>query len=150
MNKEQKEQLKYLIAKVNTAYDKLSFLNNITWKEYREILFKMNRKGEAEHRNWGSSFEQFHQHAATTSICAKMFTVKDIATALLDIEKFSVKSLLHIKYSCIYAQSIAENYKEEILKAWSDENIKFLSKLDYCNFVSPQDMTNEDIEKAVA
>ena len=148
MNKEQKKQLKYLVAKVNTAYDKLSFLNNITWKEYREILFKMNRKGEAEHRNWGSNFEQFHQYAATTSICAKMFTVKDIAVALLDIEKFSVKSLLHIKYSCIYAQSIAENYKEEILKAWSDENIKFLSELDYCNFVSPQDMTNENIEKA--
>ena len=148
MNKQQEQKLKNLVSIVNVSYDQLSFLNNITWKPYREELFKMNRKSESEHRNWGSDFERFHPHALSTSICAKMFTVKDIATGLLDIERFTVKSLLHVKYSCVYAQSIAENYKEEILKVWNDKrDIKFLSELDYCDFVSPQEMKIETIKE---
>lgn len=148
MNKEQKKQLKETNAKIEKAFDKLGFLNNITWTPYLNELFKMNRKAEAEHRNWGFEFEKYHPNASTTSQCARLFCVIDIAKALLNVERFKIKDYLHVKKSCIYAQSLAENYRDEILKAWQDEDLNELSNFDYCFLVSPEDEKHQ--KKAVA
>jgi hypothetical protein len=58
-----------------------------------------------------------------------------IVQSLLNPNKWEVKDLLNIKKSCIYAQSLVNNYKDRILKAWKDEDIKYLSELDYISLV---------------
>ena len=130
MNKEQKE----IVKRINKAFSKLYVLSNITWTPYRDDLFKMNRKDEKQHRV--GDWSEYHKDAASISDCAKMFTVKHIAQNLLTIEKWKIKDLLNIRKSCLYAQSIVENYGDKIRKAWLDEDIKYLNdkiELDRCN-----------------
>ena len=129
MNKEQKK----IVKRINQAYSKLYILSDITWTPYREELFKMNRQDEKRHRF--GDWSEFHKDTATISDCARLFTVKHIAESLLNPNKWNTKHLLNIKKSCLYAQSVVENYKEKILIAWKDENIKYLADLDYIALV---------------
>lgn len=130
MNKEQKEIMK----KVNKAFSELYVLSNITWTPYRDVLFKMNKKDEKQHRfgDWA----KYHQGAASINDCAKLFTVKQIAESLFDKDKYKVDDLLKIKESCVYAQSIVANYEDTILKAWKDQDLNYLANLDYISLVN--------------
>ena len=130
MNKEQKK----IVKKINQAFSKLHILSNITWTPYRDQLFKMNRQDEKSHRS--GDWSEYHKDAASINDCAKLFTVKHIAESLLNPNKYSVKDLFTIKKSCIYAQSIVNNYEDRIRKAWIDENIKELADLDYLLLVN--------------
>ena len=130
MNKEQKK----IVKRINQAYSKLYILSDITWTPYREELFKMNRQDEKRHRF--GDWSEYHQNTATISDCARLFTVKHIAESLLNPNKWNTKHLLNIKKSCLYAQSVVENYKDRILKAWQDEDIKYLANLDYIALVN--------------
>ena len=131
MNKEQKE----IVKRINKAYSSLYILSNITWTPYRDELFKMNRKDEKQHRAFGSDWEKYHKNSAPINDCARLFVVKDIAESLLDPNRWKTKHLIQIKKSVVYAQSVVENYKDRILKAWQDEDIKYLANLDYIALV---------------
>ena len=128
MNKEQK-QIKKIIDK---AYSDLYVLSNITWTPYRDEIFDLNKKDEKQHRfnRPSSDFE------ASVNDCAKLFTVKNIAESLLNRNKHTIKDLINIRKSCLYAQSVVENYKDKILEAWKDEDINYLSNLDYMSLVN--------------
>ena len=130
MNKEQKE----IVKRINQAYSKLYILSNITWTPYRDELFKMNRQDEKRHRF--GDWSEYHKNTATISDCARLFTVKHIAESLLTPNKYKVKDLLNIKKSCIYAQSLVDNYRDRIVKAWSDEDFTYLANLDYIALVN--------------
>ena len=127
MNKEQR-QIKKIIDK---AYSQLHILSNITWTPYRDELFELNKKDEKQHRfnRPSSDFE------ASISDCAKMFTVKHISESLLNVERWKVKDLLSIKKSCLYSQSLVENYRDRILEAWKDQDLKYLANLDYISLI---------------
>ncbi len=129
MNKEQKQ----IIKTVNQAYSKLEVLNNIRWNAFRDDLFDMNKKDEIRHRK---SFDnRNYSGVASISDCAKLFVVHNIAESLLNKSKYTVKDLLIIRKSCIYSQSLVENYREIIEKAWQSENIKNLANLDYISLI---------------
>jgi hypothetical protein len=127
MNKEQK-QIKKII---DEAYGSLRCLNNITWTSYREDLLEMNKQDEKRHRfnRPSSDFE------ASINDCAKMFAVQNIAESLLKENQFNIKDLINIRKSCLYAQSVVENYKDKILEAWKDQDIKYLADLDYISLI---------------
>ena len=129
MNKEQKQ----IIKRIDQAYSRLYILSNMTWTPYRDELFKMNRQDEKRHRF--GDWSEYHNGSASINDCARLFTVKHIAESLLNPNKWNTKHLLNIKKSCLYAQSVVENYKDRILKAWQDEDIKYLSELDYLALV---------------
>ena len=130
MNKQQKE----IIKTINQAYSKLGVLNNIRWNAYRDDLFNMNKQDEIRHRK---SFDnRNYSGVASISDCAKLFVVHNIAESLLNKSKYTIKDLLIIRKSCIYSQSLVENYREIIEKAWSGENIKSLADLDYISLVN--------------
>jgi hypothetical protein len=129
MNKEQKQ----IIKTVNQAYSKLEVLNNIRWNAFRDDLFDMNKKDEIRHRK---SFDnRNYSGVASISDCAKLFVVHNIAESLLNKSKYTIKDLLIIRKSCIYSQSLVENYREIIEKAWESENIKNLASLDYISLI---------------
>jgi len=123
MNKEQK-QIKKVIDK---AFSQLHVLSNITWTPYRDEIFDMNKKDEKRHRynRPSSDFE------ASVNDCAKLFTVKNIAESLLNRDKHTVKDLINIRKSCLYSQSVVENYRDKILDAWKDQDLKYLASLEY-------------------
>ena len=142
MNKEQKK----IVKRINQAYSKLYILSDITWTPYREELFKMNRQDEKRHRF--GDWSEFHKDTATISDCARLFTVKHIAESLLNPNKWNTKHLLNIKKSCLYAQSVVENYKDRILKAWQDEDIKYLANLDYIALVNWELYQEQQLKRA--
>ena len=78
-----------------------------------------------------------------------MFTVKHIAESLLNPNKWQVKDLLVIKKSCIYSQSLVNNYSDTIKRAWIDEDIKYLANLDYVALVNWK-LYQEQQERKVA
>ena len=129
MNKEQKQ----IIKRINKAFSKLHILSNITWTPYRDELFNMNRKEEKQHRfgDWAEN----HKGSASVNDCAKLFTVKQNAESLLNPNRWCVKDLLIIKKSCIYSQSLVNNYGDRIKKAWIDEDINYLANLDYISLI---------------
>ena len=139
MNKEQKQIKK----RIDQAYSKLHVLSNITWTPYRDEIFDMNKKDEKRHRfnRPSSDFE------ASISDCAKMFTVKNIAESLLNIEKWKVKDLINIRKSALYSQSVVENYKDKILDAWKDEDLKYLANLDYIALINWEYYTEQQKRK---
>ena len=139
MNKEQK-QIKKVI---DQAYSKLHILSNITWTPYRDEIFDMNKKDEKRHRfnRPSSDFE------ASINDCAKMFTVKNIAESLLNIEKWKVKDLINIRKSALYSQSVVENYKDKIVEAWKDEDLKYLADLDYIALIDWTSYTEQQKRK---
>ena len=128
MNKEQKQIKK----RIDQAYSKLHVLSNITWTPYRDEIFDMNKKDEKRHRfnRPSSDFE------ASINDCAKMFTVKNIAESLLNVEKWEVKDLIRVRKSALYSQSVVENYKDRIVEALKDEDLKYLSNLDYIALIN--------------
>jgi len=139
MNKEQKQIKK----RIDQAYSKLHVLSNITWTPYRDEIFDMNKKDEKRHRfnRPSSDFE------ASINDCAKMFTVKNIAESLLNIEKWKVKDLINIRKSALYSQSVVENYKDKIVEAWKDEDLKYLANLDYIALINWQSYTEKEQRK---
>jgi len=130
MNKEQKQ----IIKTVNQAYSKLYVLNNIKWTAYRDDLFNMNKQDEIKHRK--SMSDRDYSNVASISDCAKFFVVHNIAESLLNKFKYTIKDLLVIRKSCLYSQSLVENYREIIEKAWESENIKDLANLDYISLIN--------------
>ena len=142
MNKEQKE----IVKRINKAYSKLYILSNITWTPYRDELFKMNRKDEKQHRF--GDWSEYHQGAASINDCARLFTVKHIAESLLKPNQYKVKDLLNIKKSCVYAQSLVDNYKDRIVKAWSDEDFTYLANLDYIALVNWELYQEQQLKRA--
>ena len=139
MNKKQK-QIKKVIDK---AYSKLHVLSNITWTPYRDEIFNMNKKDEKRHRynRPSSDFE------SSINDCAKMFTVKHIAESLLKANQYQVKDIIRIRKSCLYSQSVVENYKDKILDAWKDEDLKYLANLDYIALINWQSYTKQQERK---
>ena len=143
MNKEQKE----IVKRINQAYSKLYILSNITWTPYRDEVFNINRKEEKQHRV--GDWSEYHKGAASINDYAKLFTVKHIAESLLNPNKWQVKDLLVIKKSCIYSQSLVNNYSDTIKRAWIDEDIKYLANLDYVALVNWK-LYQEQQERKVA
>ena len=92
----------------------------------------MNKKDEKRHRynRPASDFE------ASVNDCAKMFTVKNIAESLLNRDKHIIKDLINIRKSCLYSQSVVENYRDKILDAWKDQDLKQLANLDYIALIN--------------
>jgi len=144
MNKEQKE----IIKRINKAYSSLFILSNITWTPYRDDLFNMNRKEEKQHRTCMDRWEEHHKNSASINDCARLFTVKHIAESLLTPNKYKVKDLLNIKKSCIFAQSLVDNYKDRIVKAWSNEDFTYLANLDYIALVNWELYQEQQLKRA--
>jgi hypothetical protein len=129
MTKKQKE----IVKTIDRAYSKLHVLNNIKWTAFRDDLFDMNKQDEIKHRK---SMDRDYSKVASISNCAKLFVVHNIAESLLNKYKYTIKDLLVIRKSCLYSQSLVENYRKEIEKAWIDEDIKALADLDYISLIN--------------
>jgi hypothetical protein len=129
------------IKVINTMYDSLQFMNNITWNKYRDNIFKYELQQEKMHRNgWcnGRDYGKF-----TTNLSAKYFTVKHMIDAMIAHNKsiyyndssklHTVKDYLHVKTSVFMAESFVLNYPEKIEKYnkfWLDSGI-FLQFIEY-------------------
>ena len=107
---------------INTMYDSLQFMNNITWNKYRDNIYKYELKQEKQHRNgWcnGRYYGKF-----TANLAAKYFTVKHMIDAITAYNKsiyendnsslHTVKDYQHIKTSIIMSESFVLNYPEKI------------------------------------
>ena len=131
------------IKVINSMYDSLQFMNNITWNKYRDDIYKYELKQEKQHRNgWcnGRYYGKF-----TANLAAKYFTVKHMIDAITAYNKsiyendnsllHTVKDYQRIKTSIIMAESFVLNYPDKIETNHKQDidNALFLEfvKLDY-------------------
>ena len=142
MNKDQKQ----IIKRIDQAFSKLYILSNITWTPYRDVIFNMNREDEKRHRS--GDWQEHHKNSVSINDCARMFTVKNIAESLLNEDRYKVKDLLNIRKSCIYCQSLVNNYGDRIRKAWIDEDINYLANLDYISLVDWEYYKEKEVKSA--
>ena len=103
----------------------------------------MNKKDEKRHRynRPSSDFE------ASINDCAKMFRVKNIAESLLKADLYRIKDLIRIRKSALYSQSVVENYRDRIVEAWKDEDLKYLAYLDYIALINWTSYTEQQKRK---
>jgi len=133
------------IKLINTLYDDLQFMNNITWNKYRDNIYKYELQQEKQHRNGWCGGRDYGRFTATLS--AKYFTVKHMIDCIKAYKKFlkdydksklhTIKDYLHIKTSIIMAESFMLNYTDKSLK-WFEENLVQIVNfqlLDYCELV---------------
>ena len=137
------------IKVINTMYDSLQFMNNITWNKYRDNIFKYELQQEKMHRSgWcnGRDYGKF-----TANLSAKYFTVKHMIDSINAYKKYmsvydssglhTIKDYLHIKTSIIMAESFVLNYSKESLK-WYENNLTEIINfrlMDYVELVNTEE-----------
>ena len=119
---------KQALKLINTAFDRLECLNNITWTTYRDNLFDLHKKEEKQHDNLRPSGTS---RGLTITESAKLFTVCWIAEYLLSQKAIDAKDYINVRASAFYAYSVAMTYKTEILKAWEGLSLEDIASLDY-------------------
>ena len=118
---------------INNCYCRLGTLNNINWTPYRDNIFKAERKGEREHRNWCNGRE-YSRKAITVNDSARYFACKHILDALVK-EPPDLKSYLHLKKSIFMGHALVANYRDEIEKALNGFDLDAFDDLDYADMV---------------
>lgn len=100
---------KQYIKQVNDFCDHLVYkLNNVGSSSYGKILYNMEKKEANDHKSYALD----HKHSVTSE--AKFFLVRHILETITNKERFDIKSVLFVRQSCIYANSISINYEKEI------------------------------------
>jgi hypothetical protein len=121
------------IKLVDAAFSALYPLENITWTNYPQELFRMCLEEEKQHR--GNDFKRSHPHAVSAHVAAKMFAVKRIAEYLTGQRMPRGRDFLHFQRSCFYAAGLVDAHRKIIRKAWRKLPVRELAELDYCEFV---------------
>jgi hypothetical protein len=121
---------------VLSAFSKLHFLNNKSWRSHREIVLKMAIAEEKQHRS--GDFAKYHPNALSVSDCACALIVKRIAEYLQEGAKMpSGKDFIYMQPSALYCAGLADEFRSEILESWTGLNIPALASIDYVKLVSP-------------
>ena len=123
---------------IREAYSKLSEVFYSHNQNYAEQCFKASLKEEKEHRGFGPDFALYHPNASSARDMAKMFTVKRVAEYITSKKFPSGKDYLHTQKSCFIAAGIADEFTNEVVKAWQGLNWIELRGFDYCDFVKAQ------------
>ena len=121
------------IKLVETAFSALYPLENITWTNYPQELFRMCLDEEKSHR--GDDFNRSHPNTVSIAIAARMFAVKRIAEYLTGQRMPRGRDFLHFQHSCFYAAGLVDAHRKIIRKAWSKLPVQELADFDYCEFV---------------
>lgn len=130
---ESKLSRKASIKLANAAFDRLAFLDHCAWTNHREKCVALARDEEKRHRGSGDSFSRHHQGAASVADCARHFVVKRIAEYLLTPrDKWPTgRDLIHTQPSALYACGLADEFGDNIRKAWAGLDVSQLASLDY-------------------
>lgn len=125
-----KEKLKL----VEAAFNRLAFLDNISWTNYRDRLFELCHEEEKQHRS-GTFRENHTADTMSASVAARVMAVKRVAEYLSGHRMPRGKDFLHYQKSCFQAAGLVDGYRKEIRKAWRGLDVAALASLDYCEFV---------------
>lgn len=104
---------------VTQAFEALHFLNNKSWTNHREELFRICKEEEKSHRGFLPEFSSSHtEDTWSLPMAAKYFAVHRIAEYLNGAKQPSGSDYLHIQKSCFYASALVAEFGEEIRQAW--------------------------------
>jgi len=120
---------------VNSAFSTLDFLNNKSWVNHLEKVFKMAIFEEKQYRS--GDFAKHHPNALCAADCARSFIVKRVAEYLQGATMPSGKDFLHMQPSALYCAGLVDEYRTEIMEAWTGQDLPALASIDYVQLVSP-------------
>jgi len=100
---------------IDRAYNALPQIFH-QYDTFGEKLFRMNLEAERQHR------KGFHGRAAprgfSANAAARLFTVRHLAEALENPDRFTISDILHVRPECLHAQAYAAEHRAEILNYW--------------------------------
>ena len=95
---------------------------------YGDNLKDMIEKAEKQHR-------KFKPDGVTCGLTIKqatrLFFAQYIIGYYTKAKKWTIKDMIYVRHECLYAQSIAENYTDEIAQAIKDIDIDAVMLVDY-------------------
>lgn len=132
------EKQKLALKLVGQAAKALELVFYSKTTNHAKELFGLCEQEERGHRTWGPEFAKYHPNSASVKQCARSFGVKRVAEYLLSQEYPKGQDYLHTQKSCFIAAGIADEFRDEILKAWASLDLKAIAALDYCLLVNPE------------
>lgn len=118
---------------LNDVYSKLDYtLSSIHWGNYGKQLFKMIQDEEKDHRRFRPENVSC---GLSISEAVKLFYVKGLVESLQGKNHFTMRDYIHIQQSVLLAQSLAENYQDELSKAIEGLPIDEVLAFDYAELM---------------
>lgn len=132
--------MKNQIAIIEDAFSRLQFLDHKSWSSPVSKMLDACADEERRHRGSGDSFKRCHPNAISIPQAARLFAVKRVAEYLQGERMPRGKDFAHMQTSCFHAAALVDEYRKDIRKAWRGLPVAELAALDYCKFVSPEDV----------
>ncbi len=131
---------------IDDAYEALRWAFDNQTVNWAEKLVEKCKEEERGHRGFLPDFACYHPGAISVTGAAKLFAVKRVAEYLLGDCRhgFPVgKDYLHTQKSCFIAAGMADEFGDEIRKAWTDFDMGVLASLNYTDFVKVSEPEKE-------
>lgn len=118
---------------LNACYSKLDYaFSSIHYGCYGKQLFKMIKDEEKGHRKFCPDGIKC---GLTISEAVKLFYCQGIIEGITDKLNFTVKDYISIRQSILMCQSLALNYKDEIINALQGVNYSDILSIDYAELM---------------
>lgn len=116
-------------------------LENIHIGEYHNQYYNLNKAEEKDHdRCRPSSISR----GISISEAVKLFYVLHIVRSLSGDKNYTIKDYIHIRKSVLMAQSLVENYKDELKKALNGFSYHDILNIDYAELQKTESEVNND------
>lgn len=118
---------------INSAYDALDRLNDVSMSHYRDKIYALSETGERQHRK--GSFGK-GRYNCTVATAAKLFTVRWLTQYATQPDKLpSLKEALSIRDDIVLAAMVAANYRDIILTSLQGIDTTQILAIDYVALV---------------
>ena len=115
---------------IETGFNKLYKLDNLSWTNYREEMYREELKAEKQHRQCKPECITEKPKASAT-LAAKYFVVKWVIEALGD-NSVKPSDILHCRKASLVAKGLVELYRETIEEGLQGFDLAKFSEIDYC------------------
>ena len=121
-----KKEYRKAYNEAKKVFQKLDYIfSGVHFGQYFKQLFNMNYTEEKNHQNR-------RKNGLTVKEGAVYFSVKDLAECIQGKNpNYSIKNILTIRPSVLFAHSIFLNYHVEVKKAFEGVNIELINSFDY-------------------
>jgi hypothetical protein len=128
---------KQRIALINRAYAALEFLDDIKMSKPLSECYRLAWASESSYRRTRSG-----KAHCTVAVAARSFVVRWIAQYAHEPHRLpSIGGVLALRPDVIMAAALVANYRDRILKAFSDADLdlQIVAAIDYCKLIDGED-----------
>jgi len=115
---------------IETGFDKLHKLDNLSFTNYRDEMFREEWKSEKQHRQFKPE-SITEKPKASATLAAKYFVLKWVIEALED-NSVKPSDILHCRKAYLVAKGLVELHRETIEECLQGFDLAQFAEIDYC------------------